>query len=381
MALIYLVDNDEDFRYFFRHAIDEQFREIDVIDFKSGPEFLAFIETDNFQDRYKNKEILSVVIDFEMPEMSGAELLQKIHTEQNINDLDLTIFSTLNDTRVRERVLNVGATNFIVKPTNIDDYHRTVFNFVNQLIEKKHSDKSNHVNILIIEDDVDFAYLIEENLKSKLKEHLNIKLIHNFADLEYEKLENLDIILSDLNLPDVSADELLNVFNLNAPSVPVVVITGENQTEIIINSMKKGVKDYLIKSNDILPIIPYTVKKVIDSQSAHKQLEREINDRKEMEFRSNVVKQTMVTLAHYINNSTTTISGYAQLCKMNMSDTTRFKKMIDLALKETKKITFVLQALEKLVEDKELKLRDYADYKNAMFDLEEDIKKRIENLN
>jgi DNA-binding NtrC family response regulator len=381
LSIIYLVDNDEDFRYFFRHAIDEQFSDIDIKDFKSGPEFLLFIESEEFQEAYKNREILSLVLDFEMPEMSGAELLQKIHTQHDINDLDMTIFSTLNDSRVREKVLNIGATNFIVKPTNIDEYHRTVFNFVNQLIEKKQSDRSNKVNILVMEDDIDFAYLIEENLISKLKENLNIKLIHNFNDLDYSKLEDLDIILSDLNLPDVSADELLNVFNLYAPSVPVVVITGENQTEIIINSMKKGVKDYLIKSNDILPILPYTVKKVIDSQNAHRQLEKEINDRKEMEFRSNVVKQTMVTLAHYINNSTTTISGYAQLCKMNMSDTTRFKKMIDLALKETKKITFVLQALEKLVEDKELKLRDYADYKNAMFDLEEDIKKRIENLN
>jgi DNA-binding NtrC family response regulator len=62
--------------------------------------------------------------------------------------------------------------------------------------------------------------------------------------------EGASLIFLDLHLPADSGEALLKEFSRAAPSVPVIVITGESETETIVRCMRAGAVDYLVKPID-----------------------------------------------------------------------------------------------------------------------------------
>ncbi len=58
-----------------------------------------------------------------------------------------------------------------------------------------------------------------------------------------------DVVLLDLGLPDSFGLETLKSFNAINISAPVIVLTGLDDEEIALATVKEGAQDYLIKSN------------------------------------------------------------------------------------------------------------------------------------
>lgn len=58
-----------------------------------------------------------------------------------------------------------------------------------------------------------------------------------------------DIILSDYSLPQFNGMEALEIRNKLAPMIPFILVTGPNNEEIAVESMKAGADDYILKDN------------------------------------------------------------------------------------------------------------------------------------
>lgn len=71
--------------------------------------------------------------------------------------------------------------------------------------------------------------------------------------------EILDLILLDINLPDISGIDLLTQIkkDLRLSSIPVVILTGSNEDEDIQKCYDLGAGSYLVKpiSNDALMLV------------------------------------------------------------------------------------------------------------------------------
>ena len=78
-----------------------------------------------------------------------------------------------------------------------------------------------------------------------------------------DNMVNVGLILCDIRMPKVNGVECIEYFKQEAPSIPVVVITGYPDTELAIGLMKKGVKDYLVK-----PVEKEKLLEVVDEQIA-----------------------------------------------------------------------------------------------------------------
>lgn len=76
-----------------------------------------------------------------------------------------------------------------------------------------------------------------------------------------DNLVNVGLILCDIRMPKVNGVECIDYFKQEAPSIPIVVITGYPDTELAIGLMKKGVKDYLVK-----PVEKEKLLAVVDEQ-------------------------------------------------------------------------------------------------------------------
>ena len=89
------------------------------------------------------------------------------------------------------------------------------------------------------------------------------------------------------------------------------------------------------------------------------------------------LNKLLATLSHYINNSTASISGMAQLVELDVSYGPKF-----LAVTHTqiKKIQAVIKSLGELVNRLNLKTKDYVGEKDLMYDIESDIETFIESV-
>ncbi|HMT29307.1 MAG TPA: PAS domain S-box protein [Bacteroidia bacterium] len=106
------------------------------------------------------------------------------------------------------------------------------------------------MRVLIVEDNPGDAFLVEEYLRIS---EIHIDEIH-WAPGWKEALTIINsvkiaIILLDLNLVDIQGLETFKKFEKMAPGIPVVVLSGHQEKEIAIETMKMGAQDYLVKGN------------------------------------------------------------------------------------------------------------------------------------
>ena len=236
---------------------------------------------------------------------------------------------------------------------------------------------SDVLKILIIEDDEDHAFLESDILEDELDCEVTVAVSKN--DMSRINLEEQDIVLLDFNLPDSNGSDILNLIR-EKTDIPVIIITAQKDMQIAINTLKEGANDFLEKSPQNIAILPKIVERVYQEYLNAREIRNKIHEKEQLHTRIETLRQILTTLAHYINNSTTTISGYAQLATQNPEDIRRAGKLAQVSLKETQKITLVLKELENFVNNMEIKTTNYVDIPNAMFAIEENLKRKMQEL-
>ena len=114
------------------------------------------------------------------------------------------------------------------------------------LIEDASSTKG---KILIIDDEADVREVLRLHLES-----VNLNVIEAENGEEGMKLMKsganllqVGLILCDIRMPKVNGVEAIEYLKENAPSIPIIVVTGYPDSELAVSLLKKGVKDYLVK--------------------------------------------------------------------------------------------------------------------------------------
>jgi two-component system, cell cycle response regulator CtrA len=101
------------------------------------------------------------------------------------------------------------------------------------------------MRVLLIEDDTTVAQSIELMLKSESFNTYTTDLGEEGIDLG--KLYDYDIILLDLNLPDISGYEVLRKLRVAKVKTPILVLSGMSSIEDKVKGLGFGADDYLTK--------------------------------------------------------------------------------------------------------------------------------------
>jgi PAS domain S-box-containing protein len=156
-------------------------------------------------------------------------------------------------------VLGEGTTFWIEFPTTKSQLE-IVETTIGQM--KTEPDKNNFKGlILYIEDNISNIELVEQVL---INQRPGIRLISNTSGMEIVKLAtefNPDLILLDLNLPDMHGSEVLELIQADPTTkpIPVIVISADAMPHQLEKIMKLGAKDYLTKPSDVFSFL-----KVVD---------------------------------------------------------------------------------------------------------------------
>jgi two-component system, cell cycle response regulator CtrA len=109
------------------------------------------------------------------------------------------------------------------------------------------SGKGNNMRVLLVEDDSATAQSIELMLKSESFNVYTTDLGEEGVDLG--KLYDYDIILLDLNLPDMSGYEVLRSLRLAKIKTPILILSGMAGIEDKVRGLGFGADDYMTKPN------------------------------------------------------------------------------------------------------------------------------------
>ncbi len=119
-------------------------------------------------------------------------------------------------------------------------------------------------SILVIEDDTAQRQALEEFLNQEFhKEILSNEAFENKPLEVYTaadgkiaqailKEKQIDIVLSDLRLPDCTGIDLIQIARKYKANLPFLVLTGEPSIQTAIDAIRKGANDYLLKPVDFV---------------------------------------------------------------------------------------------------------------------------------
>ena len=107
----------------------------------------------------------------------------------------------------------------------------------------------NPVKIYVVEDNDWYNRLLVHTLS--LNPDYEVKGFFNGRDFLDSLHELPDIVTLDYRLPDISGTELLKQLKQEHPEIQVILISEQEDINTVVELLKLGAKDYIIKSNDI----------------------------------------------------------------------------------------------------------------------------------
>lgn len=90
-----------------------------------------------------------------------------------------------------------------------------------------------------------------------------------------------DLILLDLQLPQMDGWEFLDELRQQSSSLPVIILTGHGSEAIAVKAMKKGARDYLAKAHLKPDVLQLTIRNTLERSQLEKQL-RKTQERQRM---------------------------------------------------------------------------------------------------
>jgi len=153
---------------------------------------------------------------------------------------------------------------------------------------------SDLIRVLLVEDDLGDADLIGELLELVPSIHFQVTPTKRLAQaLGHLRQELFDVVLLDLSLPDSHGLATVSQICTQAPTVPIVILSGLEDKALALAAVQKGAQDYLVKghvdSDLLVRAIRYAIErskirqllnqKEKQLQKANENLERRVEER------------------------------------------------------------------------------------------------------
>ena len=187
-------------------------------------------------DEVRKRDYSLIIMDIKMPGLNGVDAYVKIKDiNPKVPVIMMTAFALEDEIR---RAIHEGAYAVLYKPFDME----RIFEVIAECIENK-------TLVLLVDDSV------EDRASYKLfLERKGYKVLETRSGeecLKCVKERKFQVILLDLQLPGINGLETLKEIKKVQPDLPVIMVTGHTETEMVENAMKSGSFAYLAKPVDI----------------------------------------------------------------------------------------------------------------------------------
>jgi CheY-like chemotaxis protein len=176
-------------------------------------------------------------------------------------DSDSLSGSTLEDMPERRRTRRVvpgaGATNFETAQ------ERTLTKQEGSSLEKTdgvESDSNSKKTILLIDDDVNIRNLLQHYIK---KQGYDVQAVDDGVNaLLILGKQKFDLIISDINMPNLDGVKLLKIMKQHKIDVPLIFLTARNEEKYEVECLELGAADYIVKPIKF-PVLKLRMKRIL----------------------------------------------------------------------------------------------------------------------
>ena len=224
--------------------------------------------------------------------------------------------------------------------------------------------------LLIVDDSPDIRNLLDEDILSPAGFTVH-SATNGMAGLDLAARSRPDLILLDMNMPRMSGLEMLAALRKTESIAPAILMTAYGSEAVAIEAFRLGVRDYIVK--------PFTADEIlqsIDRALNESRLARAQEELNRHLITAEIVRVTVVTLAHYLNNHLTTLKGGLTLLGESLAEKAPDPYLLDI-LQASRKSALSIQAVMKVLQDATgMRLCSYTD-STMMMDIEAALREEL----
>lgn len=127
------------------------------------------------------------------------------------------------------------------------------------------------IKIFVIEDDELFGSVIQSKLE--MENSYEVTLFTSGEEFLKNLHLNPDIVTIDYNLPDITGIEILKKINLYNKNIIKIILSGQNNVEVVVDAYKNGANDYIVKNENSIVELANSVKNLSANVSLRKEVE------------------------------------------------------------------------------------------------------------
>lgn len=227
----------------------------------------------------KGEKFDVVLMDYHMPFMDGLETIRKIK-ESFVDNLDempiLLLHSSSDDQKIIQTCKELGVKHRLIKPLKLQDFyhalsrlHTSDFDLSGES-EIEEIQKDVIYKVLVAEDNMVNMMLAETIIKRAFPNAILIKAVNGKEALEHCKEEFPDIILMDVQMPEMNGYEATRqIRNLKSgENIPIVALTAGNVKGEREKCIEAGMDDFVVK-----PVVEETLNNVFQKWLPSQKLE------------------------------------------------------------------------------------------------------------
>jgi len=207
-------------------------------------------------DMIENMNLDLAIIDLDMPEVNGYDLIKQIKTKPNFSKLPIVIYTGKENYKEDLKKIDGLFEELLEKnSSNIEDLADTITNMINRFDEPVHPEsipaEKEVVKILLVEDYKHSQIIVTRLLKKNNFEY--IMVVENGAEaLEEVKKQKFDLILMDMQMPVMNGFEATERIR-HLPEyrdTPIIALTAFAMKGDREKCLEAGATDYIPKPID-----------------------------------------------------------------------------------------------------------------------------------
>ena len=123
---VLLADDDADDREIFVRVLDKKADVQLIQSVENGREVIDFLNGLPSPEQLPHL----IILDHNMPKMNGTETLGKLKSDKRYSDIQVVIYSTYSDNKMKETCKQLGASMVLAKPASMKEYEAIIDRFL-----------------------------------------------------------------------------------------------------------------------------------------------------------------------------------------------------------------------------------------------------------
>lgn len=243
----------------------------------------------------KDKQPDLVLLDLLMPHMDGFEAGRIIKADPEIQNIPLIAFTALASPDDREKALQVGCQDVILKPINTATFLSTIESYLDNLSLNDSGAKLSQGKVKSVElkqfpntlEQAHTILIVDDNPMNVdiLKEattaigQIPLPALSGQEALRLVEQNKPDLILLDIMMPEMNGYEVLEILKKHPDTVniPVIIISALDRVEDRVRGLLQGSQDYITKPFELTEV-QARVSAALRTKDLQDQLTKERNE-------------------------------------------------------------------------------------------------------